>query len=197
MTYAEAAPPVIRAFIAIEIDSSARAALSRAQEKLKRSRAHVSWVPKDNLHISLVFLGDVPVETVELLGEEVKNICFSRQPFQSCIENLGTFGKSTSPRVIWAGVGPNESLANVQQQVSQCVQQAGVSLEDRPYKAHVTLGRVRSSRGRNQLLDAIAAMGAISFGTVMVSRVVIMRSILGDSGATYRVMHACPLGRES
>jgi 2'-5' RNA ligase len=195
MTSAEAAPPLIRAFIAIEIDPGVRAALSRAQAKLKRSGAHVSWVPEDNLHISLVFLGDVPVATVELLSDAINSISASRQSFQCNIENVGSFGRPASPRVIWAGVRPNELLANLQHQVSQCVRQAGITLEDRPYKAHVTLGRVRSSRGRLQLVDAMSSIGDISFGTMTVSCVVIMRSILGDVGATYRVLHACPLGQ--
>lgn len=110
MLNAEATPPVIRAFIAIEIDSSARAALFRTHEKLKRARAHVSWGPKENLP-SHLFFWRCSLGSVALLGEEIKNICFSREPFQCGIENLGTFGKSRSPRVIWAGVGPNESLA--------------------------------------------------------------------------------------
>ena len=195
MTEPESAPPLIRVFIAVELDAAVRAALSRAQAKLKRAGAHVSWVPEDNLHISLAFLGDVDVSTVDVLSGAINGISAARNPFQCSVENLGTFGKPSSPRVIWAGVGQNDALSDLQRHVSECVQEASIPLEDRPYTAHVTLGRVRSARGKSRLVDAMSPMGSVSFGTLTVSRVVIMRSILGDSGATYRVLRACPLGR--
>ena len=183
----------IRAFVAVEIPEQVRAELALVQEGLKRAGARVSWVKPANMHISLAFLGNIYPGTVELIGLGMDEICAAHDQFAFDIANVGMFGSTRSPRVIWAGVRNAGALAAVQSEIADAVRQAGVALEKRAFRAHLTLGRVRSSRAGQALARAIDSIGPKDFGTVPVTRILLVRSVLSSSGPEYSIVHAADL----
>jgi 2'-5' RNA ligase len=150
----------------------------------------------ENVHLSLCFLGNI-------IRPEVKQVCSvldmstgSLKPFSLDINGIGTFGKRNSPRVIWAGVSESDALSCLQVNIRGLLKERGFSIEKRPFIPHLTLGRVRSSRGRIDLLNVLKSVKNEYFGRFSVTRAVLMKSVLSSRGAEYSLVHEGLLGAE-
>ena len=187
-------PALVRLFLAVELTAETRAALARAQGRLRQERARVGWMAAENLHITMAFLGDTEPTKVEPMQTALDAVGRTVAPFSCRIEGLGNFGSPRAPRVIWAGVSAGaEPLTRLQAGIAAAVAQQGLALEEREFHAHVTLGRVRSARDAGTLLAAMEALQARAFGDVPVNRFVLMRSELLPEGPRYAVLHPVPL----
>lgn len=186
------APFVIRAFIAVNISKNARIALTDVICSLRRSEAHVSWVRPENLHISLVFLGDTFRQTLDEIAADLCDASL-QAPFRIEVGGLGTFGRPRSPRVVWAGVSGSGDIEALQSRVTTVCSQHGFMPEQRPYRPHVTLGRVRSNRNIGLLMDALKEREDTRFGATLVERVDCMRSERLPTGVRYHAEHSIPL----
>lgn len=180
----------IRMFLALPVPYPVRVALAAAQETMRRADAKVSWVPPENLHVTLVFLGDVVAKRVEAVRRVVGEVVPLFPALDLHARGVGSFGSPRSPRVIWAGFERvPETLVEMHGLLSEGFRGIGFDVERRPFKAHVTLGRVRSARHADALTSAMASVNNADFGSVPVRRVQIMRSDLGSQGARYTVLH--------
>ena len=92
---------MIRAFLAIDLPASLRSVLSSAQEELKQSGADVKWVKPENIHLTLKFLGNVPLDKIETIGDVLKQTAEQFPQFSFKLCELGAFPRIQSPRVIW------------------------------------------------------------------------------------------------
>jgi RNA 2',3'-cyclic 3'-phosphodiesterase len=182
----------VRAFMAVAVDDETRCRLVAVQQAFKATRAHVSWVRPANIHLSFAFLGDVLRDDVPVICEALDDIVKDRPQFCFGVTGVGTFGRG-SPRVIWAGVHECDALITLQAAVSDTLRGLGLELETRPYRPHITLGRVRSGRGRSELVAALSTFPEASYGMVSVSTVDFMQSRLMPGGAEYCALHRCPL----
>jgi 2'-5' RNA ligase len=182
-------PAFVRAFVAVEIGEEVRARLAETQTRLKKSGARVSWVLPQNMHLSLAFLGDVGRDAVLALGPALDEAVKPFSPFSFEVADLGSFGGALSPRVIWAGMRDTEQLLALQAGVADAVRAVGLPLEDREFKPHLTIGRVRASQGRDALVEAVESVGEIRFGRVDVAGIVLMRSVLRPGGPEYSALH--------
>jgi len=182
----------VRSFVAIAVNEETRRELVAVQRVLKSSRAHVSWVRPENIHLSLVFLGDVPRDDVPVISEALDAAVYELPAFSFEVTGIGSFGRG-SPRVIWAGVRECDALAFVQASVSEGLRRLGMELENRPYHPHITLGRVRSARGRNALVAALRELPEQQYGTVSVKGIDLMQSTLKPGGAEYARIHRAAL----
>ena len=191
---ASSSDPFVRAFVAIEIGADVRAKLAAVLESLRETQAHVGWVPAPNIHLSLAFLGNVTREMVPLIGAALDEAVSAARPFAFDVSGLGQFGSRQSPRVIWAGVRECTDLMRLQERVAAGLTALGLALEEREYHPHLTLGRVRSPRGREDLAHAMEVAGAVVFGRVAASEVVLMQSRLMPAGARYSVLHRARCG---
>jgi len=183
------AGPFVRAFVAVEIDDAARDRLEGVIALLKKTNAHVAWVPAANLHLSLVFLGNVRQETIPLIATALDEAARQVTCFAFDVVGLGWFGSERSPRVIWAGVRAPEALGDLQSRVTANLKALGLAFDERPFRAHITLGRLRSPRGREQLLESLASLRDREFGRVEATEIVLMKSRLLPQGAEYSVLH--------
>ena len=182
-----------RAFLAIDIPDEIRRALTTTQGKLKQERAHVGWVLSHNFHVSLAFLGDILTEDAEIVTEIMDQATRAALPFPLVVSQLGTFGRPRSPRTIWAGIEASQSLTRLQEMLVDPLHQLGLHQETRPFHAHVTLGRVRSARGRQALSERITKLEQTSFGQFTVTTVILMKSALTPDGPIYTPHHKAPL----
>jgi 2'-5' RNA ligase len=152
----------------------------------------VAWTPRDNVHVTLKFLGGVETPRLDsiaaALGAAVRDV----KGFEIAVEGLGAFPSRTRARVLWAGIGAGApQLATVAGRVEQALEPFGFPRETRPFAAHVTLGRVREPRASPRLASALEAPAA--FGRQPVVRVSLMRSELSPRGARYTELAALPL----
>ena len=186
-------PAFIRAFIAVEIDEETRRALAKTQGMLRLAGAHVAWVAPENIHVSMVFLGDTVADTIPRIIGEIDAAAAITTPFTFEVVALGTFGRIDAPRVIWAGVRSPEAIQALQGSIADGMRSLQIPLEARKFVPHLTLGRVKSLRGCRELADVIRSERETCFGRVFASRVVLMRSVLKPAGAEYSVLHEAKL----
>lgn len=188
----------IRSFIMLEINDGVRSSLLRVQAQLKKAGARVSWVPPDNIHLSLLFLGDIFESMVSKLGRKLDEAVRDINPFDYEVEGIGTFGSVRHPRVIWAGLeAMPESLSDLYGRVKGAAGSMGIPLESRPFRPHITLGRVRAARNLDSLTSAISSVKNTRHGWVSVRRVLLMRSVLEAQGARYSILHESSLKGDS
>jgi RNA 2',3'-cyclic 3'-phosphodiesterase len=183
----------MRLFVAVHISEEVRAGLASLQERLRRAQPDVSWVKPANLHITLKFLGETEPKRLERMGPVLAGVAERVAAFSLVVAGAGTFGGRV-PRVIWAGVregaAPLEALARA---VEDGLARIGFPKEKRGFAAHLTLGRVRSSRNAESLLGALRNEPSELFGTVVVHRFALMQSELNPSGSVYTELQTFPL----
>lgn len=188
-------PDCIRSFIAVEIDDTARTKLAAMQDMLKKAGGHVSWVAPRNIHCTLLFLGDLFPAAADSAANALTRATAGIKSFAVEIAGLGFFGSARSPRIIWTGMtGATGALVELQGKIADAVLQAGLKPDLKPFKPHLTIGRVRSNRNAAALVAAIEAGKDTSFGKLVVQRVVLMKSTLGSQGPEYSVLQAMALG---
>ena len=112
------------------------------KEDLADSR--INWVNPDNLHITLKFLGEVPLSKVESVKERLEAVAGESSQFELQGSNFGYFGRSSSPTVLWLGYAFNKQLETLQTRVDQELSTVGYPHESRGYFPHLTLVRVKS-----------------------------------------------------
>jgi len=178
----------VRCFIAIDVSEVVRAALGETLARLRADapRADVRWVAPAQVHLTLKFLGTVPDERVPPISRALDGALVDAAPVALAAAGLGGFPSLRRPRVLWAGLtGGVPELAAVAAVVDRVAVAHGFPPESRPFRGHLTLGRVRSSRGAAGLTKAIAAAGAPDLGSWTASEVVLYESRLRPTGALY------------
>ncbi len=149
-------------------------------------RLNVRWVRPENIHLTLTFLGDIKPAEIGAINEAVADAAGGFAPFGLTLRGLGLFPGATRPRVMWVGVGGDtRCLFDLQADLTDRLAEIGFPKEKRPYKAHLTLGRIRQSQpsGRfHQVLQQYTDWGDQKFTA---ERIVLYRSDLKPSGAVY------------
>lgn len=193
--------PVLRTFIAIELDPEVRDALSRAQGKLKRGAPDgaVKWVNPESIHLTLKFLGDTPVSKVSKVADAMAAARDGLSAFDLSIEGRGCFPNCRRPRVIWVAVKDQSggTLARLQGAVERLVSPLGFPTEERGFSPHLTLGRI----ARNVSPAAEAAVGKLVQDSVIeqiakqrVTAVSLIKSDLRPTGPVYYTLATAKLG---
>lgn len=177
----------MRTFIAIEIEEPLRKEFSFLQNELRKSQADVKWVEPKNMHLTLKFLGETKEEKVEKIKEVLKKLTQELRPFEITFCNLGAFPNLSSPRVIWIGIDKGkEELTKLARGIEEHLEELGFPKEKRPYSGHLTLGRIRSMRNKENLKKIIEEkMGFQAENELYVNRIVFFRSELKPSGPIY------------
>lgn len=186
----------VRTFIAIEMSPAVREFLGRCQDRLRRTDADVRWVRPELIHLTLVFLGDVPEEMLADLESAVRGAVSPLGPMTLEARGAGWFPPRGLPRVVWVAVHePTGELLRLQKRVADAVAAFTEKPENRAYQAHLTLGRVRSGQHSRALTGAAAAMAAEPGPSFVATEVVIFKSVLSSEGPTYTALARVPLGR--
>ncbi|PAV30106.1 RNA 2',3'-cyclic phosphodiesterase [Virgibacillus profundi] len=127
-------------FIAIPLSSNLQNLFSSWQEEIKGKVFYKQWPEKQDLHITLKFLGAVADNKVLALRKELKKI-EELSEFSIEAGSIGTFGNPSKPRVIWAGVDKTESLTNLYAKIETITASIGFPKENREYRPHITLAK--------------------------------------------------------
>ncbi len=186
---------LIRGFIAVPLPAEVKERLSGAQRRLKPAAPDVKWVEPESFHITLKFLGSVSPERLQETWREVVAGLRGAQSFTLRLVGVGAFPNAGRARVVWAGITEGaEELAQLAARTERVCAECGFEAENRPFRAHVTLGRAREPGPNPQLAAQLDALAAEDLGTVPVDRVLLMRSELTPKGAVYTVLEQVLLG---
>jgi 2'-5' RNA ligase len=184
----------MRAFIALEVGEEIREAIVRLQGQLRGvGGGRISWARPETMHLTLVFLGDISAGQGEALAAGLDTVARKQAPFVLRASGCGMFGGARRPRVIWAGFEACPALEDLQASVADMARSQGVALERRPFKAHLTLGRIRAVGDVDALTSAVSSVKNTIHGSVEISRVLLMKSTLKPQGAEHSVVHAAIL----
>ncbi|HYX92314.1 MAG TPA: RNA 2',3'-cyclic phosphodiesterase [Myxococcaceae bacterium] len=180
----------MRLFLGIDVGEEARGALGVAVEKLRRRAPDAKWVPAENLHATLVFLGRIDDEHVEALRRAVDEVASRHPAAELRLAGGGSFGTKKRPRVLFVALdGQVDLLARAQADLETAMQAFGYEPEKRPFHAHVTLARARDPRGDASLAACVEALGAVKPLPVSVREIVLYQSTLSRSGPRYEAFH--------
>jgi len=203
----EADSEVLRTFVAVEIAEEVRRRAAEIVERLRAGDAGVvKWVDPRNLHLTIKFLGATRRADLPRLGAALWSLAAGAAPFDLELAGAGAFPNLRRPQVIWLGVtaGQGELAALAGAAEATCAE-LGWTREEKPYRAHLTLGRMREPRRGARstpvgagptaaLARALEAERDAAAGRSPVRRLALIESQLRPNGPTYTVLESFPLG---
>lgn len=189
----------IRTFIAVPIESPIRSATKELLRQLQGEGDGIHWVPLENLHLTLKFLGDVDNTMVPEVCQVTRRCCAETPPTELQFAGLGAFPHRNKPRVIWAGIEQGgETFAGLVGRLEVELAKLGFKREPRDWIPHLTLGRARRGPRRPEELQArMERLEDFELGSMTARSVCVFASYLDKHGPSYHVMDTIPLGGES
>ena len=176
----------IRSFIAIELSPPLRHHIEKIQNELKSATTDVRWVRSEGIHLTLKFLGAIDEQRVDEIGDRIEECVADTTIFTVTVGSLGAFPNSEHPKVIWLGIEDERGvLQNVQQTIDTRLTSLGFTAEKRTFSPHLTLGRIKSPKGRRTVSERLKTMGKCECGTLDVKEIFLFKSDLKPSGAVY------------
>jgi 2'-5' RNA ligase len=187
----------IRSFIAIEVPSDLQEAMGRIQGKLIDTRVQVRWVKVENIHLTIKFLGDVRDEDIPKVCDIMKDAAAGASPFELELAGLGTFPPNGIPRVVWVGMRGDLDALNVlvEELEENLSEELGIAAEHREFKPHLTIGRVKTTKGADRLVQAMKALEPAELGRFIADGITLFMSELGSEGSTYTRMAEMPFAK--
>lgn len=184
----------IRAFVAVLISDDLKRKIGIVQEDFKITAPKVKWVTPDNFHVTMKFLGDIETDQIEQISAKLADAAMSVEPFELELAGVGAFPNNKRPRTVWAGISSGaERLEILARNIDEQLEELGFPKEDRPFRAHVTIGRVREERDAGKLPQMLHEVDAGKFGSIRVASVALMKSDLRREGPIYTMISEIPL----
>ncbi len=176
----------MRAFLAVELSDAIRDSLREFMAPLQRLDVPVKWTRPENLHLTLKFLGEVPEESVPAVIEIANESSQGLAGTVLTITGAGAFPNLKRPRVLFVkGEDHPPVLKELARRLNRGLTRAGVPKEERGFKVHVTLGRLRRPRPAPELAHRLTRDGEQRFGTMTVDHFTLMQSELTSAGPVY------------
>lgn len=186
----------IRSFIAIPIPPAIAKSTATLVGRLAHQGDGIKWVPSENLHLTLKFLGDVDNREVPKVCQVVRNCCADIKPFEIDLQGADAFPNPSRPRVVVVRIDQGgEHLATIVQRLELQLADLGFKPEARDYIPHMTLGRTRggSRRASPELAAAVQQNANYHVGQMTIDQVHVMASFLDKAGPTYQSMDTIKL----
>lgn len=151
----------------------------------------------ENLHLTLKFLGNTPEDLLPKIRDSLLNIVLYYEPFYIKIYGTGVFPNRRHPRVVWVEAVDSEILGKLKVDIEESMELLGYQREDKEFRSHLTLGRVRSQKGMVNLVSELDNFQAKEFGSISVNSLRLMKSVLKPGGAEYSCLYDITLGKKS
>jgi 2'-5' RNA ligase len=186
---------LIRSFLAIELPKVILKKIEEVQRDLRSTRADVRWVNPEKIHLTLKFFGNIEESRIDPIFKSIEEPTRNTLPFSIKVSGVGAFPHLKNPRVIWMGLVDGKAiLTSFQKQIETQLEKIGFQPEDRPFHPHLTLGRMKSSRGKEELVGRMEKHREEEFGDFPVERVILFKSDLTPSGPIYTLLKELKLG---
>ena len=177
-------PDSVRAFLAVNLAPQVGAAVVALKRELAARVPAVRWVRDENVHVTIKFLGNVAATQLDVLRQTLSPVLSRIGPFTVRVRGLGAFPSPKRPRVVWVGLA-SDDLPRLAAAVEAALGPVGFAREERPFRSHVTLGRIDAAQAWAPLADALRSHVSDDFGSCRVEELVAYRSVLQRTGAVY------------
>lgn len=175
----------VRCFVAVDVDESLKDRIKALQKQL---RGDVKLVEPENLHFTLKFLGEASDEILAEVSNHLKTVASGFGPFDARIHGTGVFPDINYIRVVWLGCS---QLLPLQQVVEEVL--APMFKKEKPIP-HLTIARVRSAKGMQDVKDFVDKNKDADIGTMCVNRIKLKKSTLSLQGPIYEDIEIFTLG---
>ena len=179
----------MRTFIAIDLDEAIKKELNTFIQELRKIPVNIRWARSKGMHLTLKFLGETKEDQIPAIKDQLEQIASFWESFNLNIRGTGWFPpKNSLPRILWVGCQENKTLLALQNNIEIELEKMKFCKEKRTYHPHLTLGRVRTNKNTEKIVNALALKKDKDFGSMKVKKVTFFQSTLKPMGAEYTVL---------
>lgn len=184
----------IRTFIAVPASPIIRSGAKRLAQQLRPAAGYVKWVPPENLHWTLQFLGEVEDLEIPAVCSAVVAAAADLEGFELSARGAGAFPTPERPRTLWMGAGAGaQAMVALHTAIQKNLDRLGYRSEKRRFVPHVTLGRVGRSDHPQSIVRELSHLAEFDGGSMRVDEVTVYSSTLQSDGPVYDVLARAPL----
>jgi RNA 2',3'-cyclic 3'-phosphodiesterase len=171
--------------VALDLPQEILDLLREPMEKLKPLMAAARWSRAEGMHVTLKFIGNVDTSKLAAIRAALATVR-SDAPVEMRARGMGFFPDQRRPHVLWAGIEASANLAPLAAAIERTLEPLGIAREDRKFSPHLTLARLKDSRGVETLVRAVEEMKSSDFGSTRETQFHLFESVTKPSGAEYR-----------
>jgi len=176
----------MRVFVAIDIDDEIKNKIFEIQQEFKKINCNIKYVEKQNLHITLKFIGEVDITKKEIIKETLSRSLIEEKKFSININSLGCFPNLSGPRILWVGIEEGKKeLVFLSEKIDNELSRINIKKETKKFDPHITIGRIKSNYKISVLKEKIKELSIKNFGSFEVGSIVLYESILKSTGPYY------------
>lgn len=186
----------IRTFVALPVEGLLDLEMWASELQNRQGDARIKWNPPHQWHLTLKFIGDVDEKDVETLRKSLDSALKGFPPGDMVFEGSGFFGHPEAPKVVWAGVRPDDYLDRLKRKVEEGASVLDLPYDDRPFRPHLTLGRIKSIKNPALLIREVEKNGETFWGEEPVDHVTLFKSKLTSKRPVYSVIEQFALNSQ-
>jgi 2'-5' RNA ligase len=175
-----------RIFIALKIEAGENLLAMISSFRARLNQDHIKWTDSANIHITLAFLGDTGENAIKEIISMLEEKCKGFGQFELILKGSGYFRNISDPRIIWTGIEPSEKLVQLYSLIINGLKDLNIKIEDRPFKPHLTIGRIKQLYDKKSLIDIAEEFKNYEIQLVPVNEVILYESILLQAGPVYK-----------
>ena len=186
----------MRLFLAVTLPDEVRTGIASATERVRALLPRITWVHPSRLHLTLKFIGERDAELVPRISAAAREVTADANSLAFTLAGAGAFPNFRAPRVVWIGMENAAPLSILAARLDDALVPLGVPAERRPFRPHLTLGRVKGALSRDEGVLLEQELRALSGRWALpITHVQLMGSDLSSSGPRYTSLATFPLGR--
>ena len=174
----------LRAFLAIDVDEDLKAKMYKVIKEFRQIDANIKYVDLENLHLTLKFFGDIDTEGIDLLSSKISKVVSNFDKFTIRIKGCGAFPNTNRIKVIWLGIDEDELIKQLHDELDKEFVQLGFD-KDKRFSSHLTIGRMKSAKGKNKVKSTIEEFSEVEIGEMEVDKIILKKSTLTPQGPIY------------
>lgn len=175
-----------RIFIAVKVVPGGNLRRMISSFKTLLAGENIKWVDAENIHVTLAFIGDTDEEKVEIVSSLLQVNCTDFGGFEFILKGAGVFKNFREPGAIWIGIQSSDNFHRLNDRIKSDLNNNGFKIEERPFKPHLTIGRVKFLKSQTNLKTILEKCHDVEIQRVYVREVILYESILRPTGPIYK-----------
>ena len=183
-----------RLFAALKINPDAEFLSRYHSLQLAMKYQQIKWVEEKNIHITLKFFGETEERKIPGISSVLRKRASVSEPIDLRLSQLGIFGSSYAPKVIWVGIEPYASLSLLMKSIQEDLKPAGFEPDRQNLVPHLTLGRIKQLNDKVLFDKNIALFNNLESAAMHIPEIILYESILHREGPEYIALNKYPFG---